>query len=73
MRITLTRNATRHAFENVEMVIIDDKELCIWQPNVGNRRGSRRTRIDRKELKGIVYVETKPDEETQGTVDSQRT
>lgn len=58
MRLTLTRNKTRHAFENVEMLIIDEKELCVWQPNVGNKRGSRRTRIDRKELQGIVYVET---------------
>jgi len=63
MRITLTVNTTRRAFENVEMIIIDEKEMCIWQPQIGNKRGSRRTRIDRKELHGIVYVQTQQENE----------
>lgn len=58
MRITLRVKQTRRAFENVEMIIIDEKEVCIWQPNVGNQRGSRRTRLTREEVNGIVYIQT---------------
>jgi hypothetical protein len=63
MRITLTVNTTRRAFENVEMIIIDEKEVCIWQPNVGNQRGSRRTRLARTDVQGIVYVQTQIENE----------
>lgn len=58
MRITLSHVTGRRAFENVEMIIADDKEIVIWQPNVGNKRGSRRTRFERHEIMGIMYVET---------------
>jgi hypothetical protein len=63
MRITLTVKKTRRAFDNVEMLIIDEKELCIWQPNIGNARGSRRTRLTREEVEGIVYVQTQLENE----------
>lgn len=60
MRITFTTNTnTRRTFTDVEMIIIDETEMCIWQPQIGNKRGSRRTRLPRNEIVGIVYVQTK--------------
>lgn len=58
----------RRSFENVEMIIIDDKEIVIWQPKPGNQRGSRRTRFERHEIMGVIHVDT--NEKKIGKVDT---
>lgn len=58
MRIMLTTNTGRLSFDEVEMIIVDEIEMCIWQPNIGRKKGSRRTRFARNQIKGIIYLDT---------------
>jgi hypothetical protein len=56
MRIVLNTKTGMQMFDNVEMIIVDDIEFIIWQPNIGNKKGSRRTRFTRYDMVGVVQV-----------------
>lgn len=71
MRIIVETTTGRIFYDEVEMIIIDEKELCVWQPQIGTKKGSRRTRIERKNIKGIVNVDT--NETKHGKVEMQGT
>ena len=70
MKILISHVTGRRAFDDVEMIIVDDKEIVIWQPKAGNQRGSRRTRFERHEVMGIIYVDT--DQKEKGKMETEK-